>query len=115
MELPYAQLSRFGIQFSEQPLTVHRLEAGAHQYQEQSEDVSMQPPKPAPADEASLIEERRKRREAIKAKYKGQATPLLVQALQLGNDSEAQTPMADTPVIRSERSGELPLPVASPG
>ena len=30
-----------------------------------------------PVDEAKLIEERRKRREAIKAKYRGQSTPLL--------------------------------------
>ena len=34
-----------------------------------------------PVDEAALIEERRKRREAIKAKHRGQATPLIVQAL----------------------------------
>lgn len=44
-------------------------------------------PEPEPIDEAALIEERRKRREAIKAKYRGSATPLLVQALQLGNKS----------------------------
>ena len=31
-----------------------------------------------------MIEERRKRREALKAKYRGQETPLLVQALHLG-------------------------------
>lgn len=41
-----------------------------------------------------MIEERRKRREAIKAKYRGQATPLLVQALQLGNKTESSTPSA---------------------
>ncbi|PBP15930.1 dual specificity tyrosine-phosphorylation-regulated kinase [Diplocarpon rosae] len=41
-----------------------------------------------PLDEAALIEQRRKRREAIKAKYRGSATPLLVQALQLGDKSE---------------------------
>ena len=47
----------------------------------------------APAmDEATLIEERRKRREAIKAKYRGSATPLLVQALQLGNQSGPPSP-----------------------
>lgn len=34
-----------------------------------------------PVDEAKLIEERRKKREAIKAKYRGQGTPLLVAAL----------------------------------
>lgn len=43
-----------------------------------------------PVDEASLIEERRKKREAIKAKYRGQATPLLVSAL--GLDSTPNSP-----------------------
>ncbi|KAI9675824.1 MAG: U4/U6 small nuclear ribonucleoprotein prp4 [Trizodia sp. TS-e1964] len=53
-----------------------------------------------PVDEATLIEERRKRREAIKAKYRGQATPLLVQALQLGNESDfssKSTPKLEIP------------------
>ncbi|KAI9714088.1 MAG: hypothetical protein M1812_006535 [Candelaria pacifica] len=59
----------------------------------------------APAvDEATMIEERRKRREAIKAKYKGQATPLLVQALQLGNDSGQSKPRVDRPDTSSTRS-----------
>ncbi len=57
-------------------------------------------------DEAALIEERRKRREAIKAKYKGQATPLLVQSLQLGNDSGQSTPKVDAPDTVSTRSGK---------
>ena len=39
-------------------------------------------------DEAALIEERRKRREAIKAKHRGQSTPLLMQALAHDNVSE---------------------------
>ena len=43
-------------------------------------------------DEAILIEERRKRREAIKAKHRGQATPLLVQAL-----APTDTPTTHTP------------------
>ena len=43
-------------------------------------------------DEAALIEERRKRREAIKAKHRGQATPLLVQAL-----VPTDTPTTHTP------------------
>lgn len=42
-----------------------------------------------PLDEASLIEERRKRREAIKARHRGQATPLLVQALAIDHESAA--------------------------
>ncbi|KAI9792113.1 MAG: U4/U6 small nuclear ribonucleoprotein prp4 [Piccolia ochrophora] len=45
-----------------------------------------------PVDEATLIEARRKRREAIKAKYQGQATPLLVQALQGGHISDPPSP-----------------------
>ncbi|APA14574.1 hypothetical protein sscle_13g093440 [Sclerotinia sclerotiorum 1980 UF-70] len=43
-------------------------------------------------DEATLIERRRKRREAIKAKYRGSGTPLLVQALHLGDKSGGSTP-----------------------
>lgn len=42
-------------------------------------------------DEATLIEERRKRREAIKARHRGQATPLLVQALALDPISATST------------------------
>ena len=45
-----------------------------------------------PLDEAALIEERRKKREAIKAKHRGQATPMLVQALALDNKSAPSTP-----------------------
>jgi serine/threonine-protein kinase PRP4 len=51
-------------------------------------------------DEATLIEERRKRREALKAKFRSQETPLRVQALHLGIDvnssasSSVQTPQA---------------------
>jgi len=62
-----------------------------------------------PLDEAALIEQRRKRREAIKAKYKGSATPLLVQALQLGDRSGQSTPgqvqqeYGETPSGRSSK------------
>lgn len=61
---------------------------------------------PTLIDEASLIEQRRRKREAIKAKYMGQATPLLVQALQLGSDSGSVTPRVETPEPRLERSGQ---------
>ncbi|KAL8862017.1 MAG: hypothetical protein Q9178_001472 [Gyalolechia marmorata] len=47
-------------------------------------------------DEAALIEERRKRREAIKAKHRGQATPLLVQALALEPQSALHSPKPST-------------------
>jgi serine/threonine-protein kinase PRP4 len=62
-----------------------------------------------PIDEATLIEQRRKRREAIKAKYRGAATPLLVQALQLGNESgqsTPSTPLVDTSMSPSVKSGK---------
>jgi len=56
-------------------------------------------------DESTSIEERRKRREAIKAKYKSQATPLLVQALQ--QESAPASPLSQLGISdqRSERSG----------
>ncbi|KFY28153.1 hypothetical protein V493_03079 [Pseudogymnoascus sp. VKM F-4281 (FW-2241)] len=53
-----------------------------------------------PVDEAALIEQRRKRREAIKAKYKGSATPLMVQALQIGDRATPETRS------QSEQDGE---------
>ncbi|RMD39526.1 hypothetical protein DV735_g5597, partial [Chaetothyriales sp. CBS 134920] len=48
-------------------------------------------------DEAAIIEERRKRREAIKNKYRGQGTPLLVQALHSGPDTAAVESAASSP------------------
>ena len=60
-------------------------------------------------DEAALIEERRKRREALKNKYRGQATPLLVQALHLGTDSSR-----DTPGPGSSQASAAPSAPASP-
>lgn len=59
-----------------------------------------EPPAEAePLDEAALIEERRKRREAIKAKHSNSATPL-IQALQSGDRSAVETPS------RSEQDGD---------
>jgi hypothetical protein len=52
-----------------------------------------------PVDEAAQLEARRKRREAIRAKYRGQ-TPLLVKALHQGADTELLTP-SDTPLEAS--------------
>lgn len=63
---------------------------------------------PEPVDEAALIEERRKKREAIKAKYRGQATPLLVQSLQLDNDSVSDSP--STPMVN-----DVQQPSVQPG
>ncbi len=52
----------------------------------------MTAPETEPLDEAALIEQRRKRREAIKAKYRGSATPMMVQALHLEDKSTPGTP-----------------------
>ncbi|OBU01608.1 U4/U6 small nuclear ribonucleoprotein prp4 [Pseudogymnoascus verrucosus] len=61
---------------------------------ERSHPPAEEPPSDTePLDEAALIEQRRKRREAIKAKYKGSATatPLMVQALQIGDRATPET------------------------
>lgn len=48
-------------------------------------------------DEAKLIEERRKRREALRAKHRGQNTPLLQKALEQNAASQPGTPSAADP------------------
>ena len=57
-------------------------------------ELSVSDDKLQPLDEAALIEERRKRREAIKARHRGQATPLLAQALVC--DTALSTPNAES-------------------
>ncbi|KAH8662973.1 kinase-like domain-containing protein [Tricladium varicosporioides] len=73
-------------------------------------------------DEAALIEQRRKRREAIKAKYRGSATPLLVQALQLGDKTGDSTPARQDSTASSIRSvspalstPSTPIEIQDPG
>jgi len=72
------------------------------------EQPHVEEPEPEPIDEAALIEQRRRKREEIKAKYRSSATPLLVQALHLGNKSgkatsglgekdDGETPLGTTP------------------
>lgn len=56
-------------------------------------------------NEAALIEERRKRREAIKNKYRGQAPPLLIQALHVGADSASASPAPESYSSTPRRSG----------
>lgn len=58
-----------------------------------------------PVDEAFLIEERRRRREAIKNKYRGQAPSLLVQALHVGADSTPGSPAPGSFTTTPRRSG----------
>ncbi len=57
-------------------------------------------------DEAILIEERRERREAIKAKYRGQATPMQLEAMALANPSAPATPKQRTPEGQSQAPGK---------
>lgn len=63
----------------------------------------------AVVDEATLIEERRKRREAMRNKYRGQATPLLVQALHLGAESSQATTDQGSSAAPSPASSTVPL------
>ncbi|PKY08167.1 kinase-like protein [Aspergillus campestris IBT 28561] len=50
---------------------------------------------PESIDEADQLEARRKRREAIRAKYRSQATPLRLQALNIETDRDSQSPSTD--------------------
>lgn len=59
-------------------------------------------------DEAALIEERRKRREAIKNKYRGHATPLLVQALHVGSDGGSPGAASTSATPDTRKSGKGP-------
>jgi serine/threonine-protein kinase PRP4 len=78
-----------------------------------SNTPSVEAPAEEPLDEAALIEQRRKRREAIKAKYRGSATPLLVQALQLGDKSGDSTPGQQDDNTPSARSSMFLSPPSS--
>lgn len=60
-----------------------------------TENGTTEPPS-GPLDEESLIEERRKRREAIKAKYRGPATPLLAQALHVATENKTPATADDS-------------------
>ncbi|EFW20505.1 U4/U6 small nuclear ribonucleoprotein prp4 [Coccidioides posadasii str. Silveira] len=74
-------------------------------------DAPMEDETPSePVDEAALIEQRRRRREAIKAKYRGQATPLLVQALQTGNETGSTACDASEAVSKPDLSGRQGSP-----
>ena len=57
-----------------------------------------------------MIEARRKKREAIKAKYRGQETPMLVQALALNDGSAPNSPKPDTATASPETVNPLVSP-----
>ena len=99
-----------GVNFSNLPAKyvldlVHRCSADNNWYSREGATSAMveettQTANDESVDEATLIEERRKRREAIKAKHKGEATPSLIQALALDNRSAPSTPK--TTALESE-------------
>lgn len=59
-----------------------------------------------PLDEAAQLEARRKKREAIRAKYRSQATPMRLQALHIGAETDSSTPSADTGTTTNTAPGE---------
>ncbi|RAH48078.1 putative serine/threonine protein kinase (Prp4) [Aspergillus brunneoviolaceus CBS 621.78] len=65
-----------------------------------------------PVDEAAQLEARRKRREAIRAKYRGQATPLRLQALHIGGDGDSTTPSAAGTAASVASNGTLAIDAA---
>ncbi|KAH0128193.1 kinase-like protein, partial [Aureobasidium melanogenum] len=69
-------------------------------------------PEEPPVDEAKLIEERRKRREALRAKHRAQPQPLLQQALHVATTSESDSVMA-SPAASVPSSPAAPASPAS--
>ena len=68
-------------------------------------------PEAEPVDEATLIEKRRKRREAIMAKHKASNNPLLIQALTASNNATPSESSPATPDSASPAIGKALLPV----
>ncbi|THC98968.1 hypothetical protein EYZ11_001519 [Aspergillus tanneri] len=67
--------------------------------------VSKIEPEPAESiDEEAQLEARRRRREAIRAKYRGQATPLRLQALHIDSDRNSSTSNVDRALANSAAS-----------
>ena len=60
---------------------------------------------PEPVDEAGALEARRKRREAIRAKYRSQASPLHLQALHV--DTDSSTAGSTEPASAQDTSGKF--------
>ncbi|OJD19440.1 CMGC/DYRK/PRP4 protein kinase [Emergomyces pasteurianus Ep9510] len=74
-----------------------------------SNDNETNDPPPEPVDEATLIEQRRKRREAIKAKYRDQSTPLLIKALEARNETDSTVENFGQSMTRNDTPADLHL------
>ncbi|KAJ1715945.1 kinase-like domain-containing protein [Aspergillus flavus] len=72
------------------------------------QDAHREPQPAEPIDEATQLEARRKRREAIRAKYRGQATPLRLQALHIAGDGASSTPNSE-PVATNNAASDSQL------
>ena len=69
---------------------------------------AVESPQSEPADEAAALEARRKRREAIRAKYRSQATPLHLKAVENIGEGETDTSTPGSePASVKEASGML--------
>ncbi|KAF7164091.1 hypothetical protein CNMCM5623_008810 [Aspergillus felis] len=71
---------------------------------QESQDTAEEPAETL--DEAARLEARRRRREAIKAKYRGQATPLRLQA-HIGADTDSSTPTPSLDAMRSSNAASV--------
>ncbi len=111
----YANHSYKNVEFDKSVLRPFQNLSNPNEYDRSArngESHAKEVPEEEPLDEAALIEQRRKRREAIKAKYRGSATPLLVQALQLGDRSGESTPGQQEDTTPSAVSSRL-SPISS--
>jgi serine/threonine-protein kinase PRP4 len=74
---------------------------------EPSASETVEESQPEPVDEAAALEARRRRREAIRAKYRNQTTSLHLQAVQVDTDSSTpgSTPVAE-PVGAQDKTGK---------
>ncbi|CAG8071005.1 unnamed protein product [Penicillium nalgiovense] len=69
-------------------------------------EVAQEPELAEPVNEVDALEARRKRREAIRAKHRSQATPLYLKALNVGDvETDSSTPSTEPTSAKEETSG----------
>lgn len=62
-----------------------------------------------PVDEAAVLDARRKRREAIRAKYRSQASPMHLKALHIGDvETDSSTPGTDASMRETSGRSQNP-------
>jgi serine/threonine-protein kinase PRP4 len=95
--------------------TLPRRAHFADDVDEPSASETVEESQPEPVDEAAALEARRRRREAIRAKYRNQTTSLHLQAVQVDTDSSTpgSTPVAE-PVGAQDKTDSSGLSPAQP-